>query len=109
MSPPLVPGMLTHDTTVHIVLNDNGELGAAYVETDEAKAGESAVISKIINGEYSNPIRVVAFNTHGGWSCDVTEYVAQTILDLNRQGTLLSAIAIEFVERVTGKSPTVTV
>ena len=109
MSPSLVPGTFTHDTTVYIVLNDFGNLGAAYVETDEADANESAVTSKIIVGEYSKPIRVVAFNTHESWSRDVTEQIAQTILDLNRRGTSLSPAAIEFVERVTGESPTVAV
>jgi hypothetical protein len=35
-TPPLAPG---DDVTVHVVLNDFGPLGRAYVETDEAKVG----------------------------------------------------------------------
>jgi hypothetical protein len=52
---------------------------------------------------------VIAFNTHEGWSRDATEDIAHKILDLNQQGTALSAAAREFVERVTGKSVTVAV
>jgi hypothetical protein len=98
----LAPGSSSYDTTVYIVLNDFGRFGHAYVETDESEADESAVISDIISGAHSNPLRVVAFNTHEGWSRDVTEDIAGKILDLNRQGTVR-----EFVERVTGESPNV--
>ena len=106
-TPSLAPGVFSYDTTVYIVLNDFGKSGSAYVETDEREAGESWVVSNIIEGTYSNPVRVIAFNTHEGWSRDVTEAIAQLILDLNRQGVSLSPVAREFVERVTGESPTV--
>ena len=59
-TPPLAPG---DDVTVHIVLNDFGPLGRAYVETDEAKADEATIIENILSGQYSHLIRVVAFNT----------------------------------------------
>jgi hypothetical protein len=102
--PSLAP-TFRYDTTVYIVLNDFGKFGHAYVETDEGEADESAAISDIISGAHSNPLRVVAFNTHEGWSRDVTEDVARKILNLNRQGTALGEAAREFVERVTGESP----
>jgi hypothetical protein len=75
-------------------------LGRAYRETDEGDADELTIIENFINGEYSRPVRVVAFNTHEGWSRNVTEEIALKLLDL-------SAAAREFVERVTGKAPTV--
>ena len=53
------------DVTVHIVLNDFGPLGSAYVETDEAEADEATIIENILSGQYSHPMRVVAFNTAG--------------------------------------------
>jgi hypothetical protein len=108
-TPPLAPSAFRYDTTVYIVLNDFGKLGSAYVETDEAQADESTVISDVIAGHYSNPLRVVAFNTHEGWSRDVTEDIAHKILELNSGGVELSAPARQFVERVTGRSATVTV
>jgi hypothetical protein len=61
------------DVTVHILLNDFGPLGSAYVETDEAEADEATIVENILGGQYSHPVRVVAFNTAEGWSRDVTE------------------------------------
>ena len=72
-TPSLAPDEQPHDVTVYIVLNDFGQLGRAYVETDEAKADKETVLSNIDRREYSNPVRVVAFNTAEGWSRDVTE------------------------------------
>ena len=84
---PLAPGEPAFDVTVHIVLNDFGDhLGRAYCETDEAAAAEAGVIENISDGEYSRPMRVVAFNTAEGWSRDVTEEIAARLLDLNAQG-----------------------
>jgi hypothetical protein len=54
--------------------------GRAYVETDEAEADEWTVVSNIMDGQYSNPARVVAFNIAEGWSCDVTESIAHVCL-----------------------------
>ena len=108
-SPPIAPRTFNCDTTVFIVLNDFGKSGGAYCETDEAQADEWVVITDIIDGQYSNPVRIVAFNTHQGWSRDVTEEIARKIIDLNVQGTSLSAPAREFVGRVTGESATVAV
>src|SRR5262249_38976729 len=75
----------------------------AYRETDESYADEHTTIDKISNGEYSHPERVVAFNTHEGWSRDVTEEIALKLLDLSREGRALGAAARAFVERVTGE------
>ena len=108
-TPPLVPSAFRYDTTVYIVLNDFGKLGSAYVETDETLADENPAVSNIMAGVYSNPARVIAFNIQEGWSRDVTEDIAHKILDLNQQGTALSAVARDFVVRVTGQAVTVTV
>jgi hypothetical protein len=59
---PLVPDK-NSDVTVHIVLNDFGHLGRAYVETDEAEADEATIVENILSGQHSRPLRVVAFNT----------------------------------------------
>jgi hypothetical protein len=98
-TPSLAPNEQPHDVTVYLVLNDFGELGRAYVETDEAEADEGAVVSKIIKGEYSNPVRVVAFNAVEGWSRDVTEDIARTLFERVPRYDL-SESAKKFVERV---------
>ena len=56
---PLASGEPAFDVTVHIVRNDFGHLGRAYIETDEAEADEATIMS----GQYSRPLRVVVFNT----------------------------------------------
>ena len=98
-SPPLAP-KLTDDVTVYLVLNDFGALGRAYVETDEANASERDVISNIGGGQYSKPIRVVAFNTAEGWSRDVTEDIAEALLERDASEGDLSESAKTFVGRV---------
>ena len=102
---PLAPGKLTDNVTVHIVLNDFGEqLGRAYVETDEAETDEWTVVSKIIDGEYFNPVRVVAFNIAEGWSRDVTEDIAQAVIERERSENRFSKFAKEFVAKTLGAS-----
>jgi hypothetical protein len=72
-SPNLVPKF---DIAVYLVLDDFGNLGRAYRETDEAKADLQTVVDNLLCGEYRNPVRVIAFNTAERWSSDVSEEVA---------------------------------
>ena len=51
-APTLAPGQPASDVTVHIVLNDFGDLGRAYVETDEAEADEATIIENILSGQH---------------------------------------------------------
>jgi hypothetical protein len=69
------------DITVYLVVNDFGQFGKAYVETDIAEADREAIIRNFISGQYSNALRVVAFNTAEGWSRDVSEDIANEVLD----------------------------
>jgi hypothetical protein len=98
-TPPLAP-KLTDDLTVYLVVNDFGSLGRAYVETDEANATERDVVSNISRGDYSKPLRVVAFNTAEGWSRDVTDDIAQELLERDASENDLSYSAKTFVGRV---------
>jgi hypothetical protein len=100
-TPPLAP-KLTDNVTVHIVLNDFGELGRAFLETDELEADEWTTVSNIINGEYSDPVRLVAFNITEGWSRDVTEDIAGAVLERGESEGHLSEPAKKFVECVLG-------
>jgi len=67
--------------------------------THEAKADKKSVVSKIISGEYSNPIRVGAFNTIEGWSRDVTEGIALAVLEREASDSDLSEPAKKYVDR----------
>jgi hypothetical protein len=99
---PLAPAA---DVTVHIVLNDFGQVGRAYCETDEAEADEATIIENILSGQYSHPLRVIAFNTAEGWSRDVTEDIARAVLDrADSEDRSIGEAAQDFVERVLGKT-----
>ena len=100
---PLAPGAPAFDVTVYLVLNDFGRLGRAYVETDEAHADEATIVENILGGQYSQPLRVVAFNTAEGWARDVTEDVARAALTRARsERRSLGRAAQEFLERTLG-------
>jgi hypothetical protein len=93
------------DVTVHIVLNDFGPLGSAYVETDAAEADEATIIENILSGQYSHPVRVVAFNTAEGWARDVTEDIARVVLSkVRNEDRSIGIAAQEFLVRVLGVS-----
>jgi hypothetical protein len=99
-TPPLAPG---DDVTVHIVLNDFGPLGRAYVETDEAEADEPTIIENILSSHYSHPLRVFAFNPAEGWACDVTEDIARAVWSKARsEYRPIGKVAQEFLERALG-------
>jgi hypothetical protein len=69
------------DVTVYLVLNDHGQFGIAYDETDPARADRETVIRNFLSGQYSNALHVVAFNTAEGWSRDVSEDIAGEVLE----------------------------
>jgi hypothetical protein len=48
------------DVDVYLVLDDFGErLGRAWRETDEERTDRDGVIRDLLDGQYSNPVRVV--------------------------------------------------
>jgi hypothetical protein len=104
---PLVPDGQCN-VTVHIVLDDFGErFGRAYRETGVGEADEKTVVENIIAGEYSHPLRVVAFNTAEGWARDVTDEIAHAVLSHARsEHRSLGSAAQEFVETVLGQDAT---
>jgi hypothetical protein len=56
-----------HDQTFYIVINNYGTLGPAFAETDLGETDLETTIDDLMSGQYSDPVRVVAFNTteHG--------------------------------------------
>jgi hypothetical protein len=90
----LVPNF---DVTVHIVLDDYGKAGRVYRETDEEDTTVGSVVDDLLTGQFSNPVRVVAFNTSEGWSQDVSEDVAREVVR-RLAGGRLAASARKFVE-----------
>ena len=52
-----------HDQTVYLVVNNYGKSGAAFAETDLVEADLETTLNDLMSGQYSDPVRVVAFNT----------------------------------------------
>ena len=97
-TPSIVPG--GKDETVYIVLDDFGELGRSYLEVDEKLADLETIITGMLEGQYSNPASVFAFNAAEGWARDVSQDVAAELrrrCDL--QMTEVPASLRAFIER----------
>jgi hypothetical protein len=78
-SPSIVPE--TDDRDIYLVLDDfGGRLGRAWPEADEESTDREIVITDLMTGQYSNPVRVVAFNTAEGWSRDMSEEIADELM-----------------------------
>jgi hypothetical protein len=102
-SPSIVPP--GNDQDVYLVLDDfGGRIGSAWRETDAQAARLEAVIADLLDGQYSRPVRVIAFNTAEGWSRDVSEDVAR---ELSRrcaeEARDLPLSLEEFVDRYRGQ------
>jgi hypothetical protein len=41
--------------TVYLVLDDFGELGSAYRETDVAQADPNTIVADLLSGQYRHP------------------------------------------------------
>ena len=99
--PSIVPS--GPNQTVFLVINNFGNLGAAFPETDVDKADLETLIGDLMSGQYSNPVHVVAFDTAEQWSADVSQDVAHEIrrrADL--AGEDLAPSIVEFVETQAG-------
>jgi hypothetical protein len=77
-TPSIVPS--GHDQTFYLVINNYGKLGPAFAETDLGEADLETTITDLMSGQYSDPVRVVAFNTSEHWSEDASEDVAREIM-----------------------------
>jgi hypothetical protein len=69
-TPSIVPS--SDDQDVCLVVDHFGRRGRAYCETDVEATDLETVIQDLFDGQYSNPVRVVTFNTAEGWSRDIS-------------------------------------
>ena len=75
----LVPEDTTH-RDIYLVLDDFGSLGRAWRETDEASTSRATLIRNLLEGQYENPVLIVAFNMVEGWSRDVSVDIADDVI-----------------------------
>jgi hypothetical protein len=98
-SPSIVPP--GNDQDVYLVLDDFRDWHVqVWRETEVEDTDLETLIEDLLDGQYSNPVRIVAFNTAEGWSRDVSEEVAQMLLQhcAERARELPSSVQ-EFVDR----------
>ena len=81
------------------MLDDFGRLGRSWREMDEQSTDRLAVIQDLLEGQYNNPVRVIAFNTAEGWSRDVSEDIADELARLcGIRGQDIPAALEDFIE-----------
>jgi hypothetical protein len=77
-SPSIVPHGADEDT--YLVLDRFGRgIGCSWRETDADSADRETLIRDLVDGQYSHPVRIIAFNTTEGWSRDVTMDIADEL------------------------------
>jgi hypothetical protein len=103
-TPSIVPS--SDDQDVCLVVDHFGRRGCAYCETDVEATDLETVIQDLLEGQYSNPVRVVSFNTVEGWSRDISADVAD---ELRRRCDLqmrdIASNTLDFIERYETASP----
>jgi hypothetical protein len=97
-TPSLVP--LQEHNNVYLVLDELPTFGRVWRELSEESANELTVLRLIANGDFHRPMRVIAFNLDEGWSRDVTEDIAEALLEREASEGDLSESARIFVGRV---------
>ena len=75
-SPDTVP--YGADQTVYLVV-DRLSSGSVYRGTEVERTDLETVIEDFLTGQFSDPVRVVAFNTLEHWANDVSKDIAQVI------------------------------
>ena len=76
-SPSIVPR--DDDQDVYFVMDDLGRLGRVWQETDPDSTDRETVIRDLLDGQYSNPVRVISFNIAEGWSRDASDDIADAL------------------------------
>ena len=76
-SPPSAPHGPQQDT--YLVLEDFGPRGRCWRASDEEDTDRETLIRDLFSGEYTDPVRIVAFNSAEGWCRDVTVDIADEV------------------------------
>ena len=95
-SPSIAPNGLERD--IYLVLDDFGRLGRAWRETDEAGASRPTLVRNLLEGQYENPVRIVAFNMAEGWCRDVTLEIAEELRRSYPEFDEVPASVLRFLE-----------
>ena len=95
-TPPIVPK--GEDESVYLVVDNIGSYGEVWREIETARTDLECVITDLLDGQYSCPVRVIGFNTAEGWSRDVSGDVADELRRRSDQRELSEGV-LEFILR----------
>jgi hypothetical protein len=87
------------DRDVYLVLDSFGARGLAWRETVTADTARATLVRDLLDGQYEDPVRIVAFNTTEGWSRDVTEEIADELEEYCADLDEIPAYLQDFLER----------
>jgi hypothetical protein len=86
------------DQTVYLIVDRLSRQGAVYCEIEIERADIETIVVDLLAGQFSDPVRVTAFNTLEHWAQDISRDVAleiQTRCDI--QGTAVPEHVEDFV------------
>ncbi len=98
------PSLSPRAATVYLVMDDFGQFGRAYQETEEQRADFDTIVEGFLSGQYKRPIRVDAFNTSEGWARDASTEVAwEVVKRATAAGEQLTSGTRDFVQSHIGE------
>ena len=69
------------DQTVYLIVDSFDSRGSSRREIEIERADLETIVVDLISGQFNDPIRIVAFYTLEQWAYDISEEVADEILD----------------------------
>lgn len=94
------------DQTLYLVVDRLDRLGGVFRETEMERTNLETIIADLIAGHFSNPVRVVAFNTLEHWSEDISADIAAEIqIRCDIEGAAVPEHVEDFVRSHTGQVP----
>lgn len=91
------------DQTIYLVVDRVCRQRAVYCEIEIERADIETIVTDLLAGQFSDPVRVTAFNTLEHWSQDISRDIAteiQTRCDI--EGAAVPAHVEDFVHDHTG-------
>ncbi|MFH1345415.1 MAG: hypothetical protein ABIL01_30070 [Pseudomonadota bacterium] len=67
------------DQTIYLVVDRMGRQGAVYCEVEIERPDPDTIVADFLAGQFSDPVRVTAFNTLEHWSQDISGDIAVEI------------------------------
>ena len=87
------------DRDIYLVLDSFGEMEQAWRETVTSDTERATLVRDLLDGQYEDPVRIVAFNTTQGWSRDVTDEIADELQEYCADLDEIPAYLQDFLER----------